>query len=303
MSGPPTQRNPSGTGTNPTAKRRKSLYLIRHAESEENRRLASLQNVVRCILGLSWPETSVVKAALELMDVSGQVDSPVSPRGKLQISDVRSQLRHGNFLESNGVELILHSPLQRAWETCVGLFPPESIAGGQLLSSTSSTAGSACKMEETDLLLEKTPTEWIFTSSFHERIRQFAEFVEQRPESTVVAVGHSQFFRAMLGVNFKFNNCDVWHVELSSSTSTPLLPPSPSAPLCPSAEAAGACTPQTVDGEEDSIATQPPWSNLRQVFVCSPSETEPNEKETNGADSASPVDDGDKPSSAKDKNA
>jgi broad specificity phosphatase PhoE len=276
--------------------------LIRHAESEENRRLASLQNVVRCVLGLSWPATSDVKAALELMDVSGQVDSPVSPRGKLQISDVRSQLRRGNFLESNGVELILHSPLQRAWETCMGLFPPESIAGGQLLSSTSATAGSACKMEETDLLLEKTPTEWIFTSSFHERIRQFAEFVEQRPESTVVAVGHSQFFRAMLGVNFKFSNCDVWHVELATPL-TSLLPSSPSAPLCPSADAAGACIPRTVDGEEGSIATQPPWSNLRQVLVCSPSN--PNGKETDGldSDSASPVDDGDKPSSAKDKNA
>lgn len=298
MSGAPVhQRNPNLT------KKRKSLYLIRHAESEENRRLASLQNVIWSVLGLSWPMSADVRAALELVDVSGQVDSPVSSRGKLQILDMRAQLERERFLEANGVELIVHSPLQRAWETSMGLFPPESIVAGKPLATT----GSACRMEETDLLLEKTPTEWIFTSTFHERIRQFAEFVEDRPETTIVAVGHSQFFRAMLGLGFKFNNCDVWHVELSTSSSSPK-----SAPLGPTPDAAAGTASSLHAGkgeenEEESIATQPPWSNLRRVFVCSnPSESSGTETDGGGrsdgphvgADSV-----GDNPSSAKDKNA
>jgi broad specificity phosphatase PhoE len=296
MSGSPTHPpNP-----NPT-KKRKSLYLIRHAESEENRRLASLQSVIWSVLGLSWPKSADVRAALELVDVSGQVDSPVSSRGKLQILDMRTQLERERFLEANGVELILHSPLQRAWETSMGLFPPESILAGKPLTTT----GSACRMEETDLLLEKTPTEWIFTSTFHERIRQFAEFVEDRPETTIVAVGHSQFFRAMLGLRFKFNNCDVWHVELALPSSSS---PQSSALGSMSDPAGTASSLDAGNGElEEVIATQPPWSDLRRVFVCS-SISESSGTETDGGSGSDGPhvgadNDGGNPSSAKDKNA
>ena len=38
-----------------------------------------------------------------------------------------------------------------------------------------------------------------------------------QPETAIAVVGHSQFFKAMLNLDFKFGNCDVWQVELSLS--------------------------------------------------------------------------------------
>jgi broad specificity phosphatase PhoE len=243
--------------------------LIRHAESEENRRLASLQSVVRSVWTLSWPSSADVAAAFELANVPGQVDSAVSARGREQIADVRSQLEAGNFVERRGIDLILHSPLQRARDTCLGLFPPAP------------PSESPCRVEETDLLLEKTPVEWILSSSFHGRLQDFVSFVQSRPESRIVAVGHSQFFRAMLQLGFKFDNCDVWHVELS-----PTPPPPPTSSSLPTiatwstflSSAMTTVTRRTSstdpdwkslnDDGESNHSVPPPWSNLQRLMTC-----------------------------------
>ena len=38
--------------------------------------------------------------------------------------------------------------------------------------------------------------------------------MEEQPEERVVVVGHSQWFKRCLGMTFKFDNCDVWKVEI-----------------------------------------------------------------------------------------
>ena len=67
----------------PTTKR---VYLIRHAESEENRRLASLTKSLKGLGSLKLPTKDDVMASMELLNVRAQLDSDVSAVGKKQVS-------------------------------------------------------------------------------------------------------------------------------------------------------------------------------------------------------------------------
>jgi len=178
----------------------KTVYLIRHAESEENRRLRSFKTVVKSFSRLSWPSSSHVWAAAELLHVSNQVDSDVSPIGQLQIQTMAQQLAEINFMKH--IQLVLHSPLVRAQQTAQGLLGcrPDTV-----------------RVEETSLLAEKTPTEWIPGQyySFANRIQEFEQYLCQQEETHLVIVGHSQFFKAMLNLDYKFGNCDVYQVEFN----------------------------------------------------------------------------------------
>ena len=43
---------------------------------------------------------------------------------------------------------------------------------------------------------------------------EFKGWVCDQPENSIAVVGHSQFFKAMLELDYKFANCDVWEVTL-----------------------------------------------------------------------------------------
>ena len=64
----------------------KTVYLIRHAESDENRRQACLKSSVKGLGKLKLPKREDVVASMELMNVGAQLDSCVSPRGQAQVS-------------------------------------------------------------------------------------------------------------------------------------------------------------------------------------------------------------------------
>jgi hypothetical protein len=181
---------------------------------------------------------------------------------------MRSQLEAADFLTRHGVELVLHSPLQRARDTCLGLFPPPS----------ETSSDPRWLVEETELLLEKTPMEWILSSSFYSRLQEFVSAIQCRPETRIVAVGHSQFFRAMLHQGFKFENCDVWHVELSSASAAP-PPPGTATSMTTSWKAfLNSALKTNAAGKESTEAARReaavdysvplPWSNLRKVLTC-----------------------------------
>ena len=44
------------------------------------------------------------------------------------------------------------------------------------------------------------------------RIEAFESWLPKQSEETIAVVGHSQYFKAMLGLPYKFGNCDVWRV-------------------------------------------------------------------------------------------
>ena len=192
----------------------KTIYLIRHAESEENRKLGSLKNVFRSLSRFSLPSSQDIAAGVSFMNIPAQVDSDVSEVGKQQIEQLAIKLNEANFVMN--VELVAHSPLSRARQTSEGMLGC-SAQGEQVLEQKDPVQ----RVVELDLLLEKTPAEWIpgNFASFQSRMDKFEGWLQKQEESKIAIVGHSQYFKAMLGLDFKFGNCDVWQLQFNTSTS------------------------------------------------------------------------------------
>ena len=251
---------------------RKTIYLIRHAESDENRRQQSLVQSISKVRNLILPTKADLAASLELVDVNAQIDSDVSEVGKRQIDQVGDQLRAANFVVRGGIQLVVHSPLRRARQTSAGMLgcvapkekdtrtsspfprarrasagvlecvapiidtaprdgsmrrngsigaglgsllnpiPPDPTAGGM-------AAPSVSRIVELPELSERTPLEWLPVNhdTFTNRIASFEKWLAEQPETTIAVVGHSHYFQCMLGLNYKFRNCDVWRVTYDSS--------------------------------------------------------------------------------------
>jgi hypothetical protein len=142
----------------------------------------------------------------------------------------------------------------------------------------------------TELLLEKTPAEWtpVYFQAFKDRIHRLECWIAEQPERNIVLVGHSQFFKAMLGLNFKFGNCEVWKVDFDPSMSQPTAAADvansrsnttititsavavtevdkkmSSTPLSTTTPAVG-----RQDSTDSGCQLPPQWSNLQQVFSC-----------------------------------
>lgn len=228
----------------------KTVYFIRHAESEENRRIAALSRVFRGLGRLSLPSSADVVASTELMNVAAQVDSNVSDIGAKQISQMGEKLRDVKFLVSTGIQLVAHSPLLRARETSEGML-------GCIAPDTK--VDPVNRVVELDLLAEKTPKEWApgYFSAFKKRISSFEHWLAEQPETTVAIVGHSQYFKAMFGLDFKFGNCDVWQATFHPAK----------------LKIVGSTESETVETctktEDKAVWTLPPqWSNLQQLYKC-----------------------------------
>jgi len=196
----------------------KTVFLIRHAESDENRRIAALSRSWQKLKGFSLPKASDLSTSTELLNVSAQVDSNVSDIGARQIAHMGEKLRKDNFVESTGIELVIHSPLLRARQTSEGMLGCMTESGdgieGKRVSSVS-------RVLETDLLLEKKPAEWtpLYHNQFLQRISDFETWLGKQPEQIIAIVGHSQYFKAMLGLDEKFGNCEVWKINFGAQPS------------------------------------------------------------------------------------
>lgn len=187
--------------------------MIRHAESEENRRLGSIRTAAQAVARFSWPKSNDVSAALEWIRVSQQIDSELSDFGKKQVKYMAEILQESSFVSNSRIQLVAHSPLVRAKETSLGML-------GCMAPDVKVDAVET--VYELDLLSEKTPAEWIpgNSASFYRRLAALEDWIAQRPETVMALVGHSQFFKALLSLNYKFGNCDVVQVQFQSDNNT-----------------------------------------------------------------------------------
>jgi phosphohistidine phosphatase SixA len=185
----------------------KTVYLIRHAESEENRRVLALKAALTALTKFSLPKGKDVLAACELINVSEQIDSHVSAFGTEQIKYMSNVLEETEFLKHHSIDLIAHSPLIRAKQTAMGM-----------LSIVEENQNERPRVEQLDLLIEKTPTEWLpgNSAALQKRLVGLEDWVSAQPESVIVLVGHSQFFKNLLDLEYKFNNCDVMQIQFSA---------------------------------------------------------------------------------------
>ena len=224
----------------------KTVYFIRHAESEENRRLASMKTVFADIGSFAIPKASDFTEGLRWFD-HGNADSDVSERGKEQITEMAAILGKADFLNACGIEMVVHSPLVRAKETCKGIL--ECAAPDVVVDPVK-------RVVELDLMIEKTLTEWsIAHKAYQNRLKDLEKWLSEQSETKIVLVGHSQFFKSLLGLDFKFGNCDVWKSDFDYSLVSGAPAHQPASPWS-KLEKLYACEQvSSRDGEESSSKT------------------------------------------------
>ena len=242
---------------------KKTVYLIRHAESEENRRIAAFSRSFQSLKKFTLPKSSDVLSSTELLNVPAQVDSNVSGIGANQISHMGEKLRKEKFVESNRISLVVHSPLLRARQTSEGML---NCMAGSSSDDEEIKASTVSRVIQTDLLLEKTLSEWtpMYYNGFIKRIRNFEAWLGEQPEETIALVGHSQFFKAMLGVQFKFDNCEVWKVDFEETTTIPGTSDDDASKVNQSAgneKHSSSC-------KDTTLSLPSCWSNLEKVHAC-----------------------------------
>ncbi len=124
-----------------------------------------------------------------------------------------------------GIQLVAHSPLKRARQTCYGML--QCVAPSSSKTSQDGDAGQSnnnddgCKhpsvqrVVELDILSERTPIEWFpgQHDAFTKRIAEFEMWLSEQPEEVIAIVGHSLYFKNMLGLESKFSNVDVWSIQ------------------------------------------------------------------------------------------
>ena len=142
-----------------------------------------------------------------------------------KIDQLGKRLTNDRFVQQMGIALVAHSPLKRARQTSHGMLQsvtPSSTT--QDINVDSSYLGSkhpsVQRVIELEMLLERTPKEWLPTyySEYAKRIHSFEVWLSEQPEEVIAIVGHSQYFRSMLGLKSKFNNVDVWSLEFDPSS-------------------------------------------------------------------------------------
>ena len=191
-------RTISPTTTLRAVEKRKTLILIRHAQSVENVKVTHLCDGLQRIRKFQFPTWQQIVSTLSLLSLT--VDSKVSELGKRQICDMKDILRDENFWKLK-IELIVCSPLSRAQDTCNGILPSDN---------------SGVKVVTLDDLEEATIYEHIFSSTLMKRIENFKRWLAETDEETIVIVGHSQYFKKMLQLKTLMRNCDVWQCDFSS---------------------------------------------------------------------------------------
>eukprot|EP00912_Choanoflagellata_sp_UC4_P002047 UC4_evm3s1308 len=187
----------------------KTLYLVRHAESEENvkvRAVTSGWNRTRRFRGFFTPYELLQGIRL----LACNTNAKLSQAGELQLIEQRRRIDAQNFsAQSVGAEVIVHSPLIRAKRTAYRLFV-EGFDKSQVQSPT--------PVYEIRDLTERKPYEYIFNGPFNNRISRLITWLQKRPEQCLIIVGHGQFFKRMLGVEWKFRNVDIFKTDFEVET-------------------------------------------------------------------------------------
>jgi len=186
----------------------KTIFLIRHAESAENALMQGVARSWNALKQFSLPALNDLKGGVELASAmaTGATDECLlSENGQAQVAEVRKLLLdHAetlNVLKKEPV-VVTCSPMLRAKLTCEGLFKDVLPSGVEVLTLET--------LREIIPIDYVAPTRWANAKS---RILDFEKWVAQQTAPNIVVVGHSHYFRHMLGVDFKFSNCEVWKAK------------------------------------------------------------------------------------------
>jgi phosphohistidine phosphatase SixA len=175
---------------------KKSIVFIRHAQSEENVKAIRFFDGLSRLRNFQAPSMQQISSTLSLASLT--VNAPLSQLGKRQILDMHMILKDKEFWVQQKFDLIVCSPLTRAKETCEGLLPRERDGVNTMII---------------DDLEEATPYEHVFSGTLLKRINSFKHWLANREEKRILVVGHSQYFKKLLGQSSLMRNCDVWQCD------------------------------------------------------------------------------------------
>ena len=144
----------------------KTLYLIRHAQSEQNVAIARFNR--------GDPSALVAIACLGY-------DAPLSSTGEAQLQAARESL--ADFAAEHCVELVAHSKYVRAKTTARALF-----------------GGTERPLLMLPFLHERTLSEYLIPTLLDGRIAELRAWLDRREERVIALVGHGQFFKRALGL-------------------------------------------------------------------------------------------------------
>lgn len=165
------------------------------------------------------------------MTVLGHVDSILSEKGQLQVLDAQLWATATNFIDD--VDVIAHSPLQRARETCYGIFGLDVAENQGFVDHGTKATTSTSTNLRTDIppvvqlncLQEVTPFETVTggKKAVRTRIKELERWIDQQDDAQrICLVGHSEYFQILLkhiGMDHKPKNCDVWRASYEPQNS------------------------------------------------------------------------------------
>jgi len=276
---------PSRTSATSTEK---TIYLVRHAESLENVACKGARNVQAACVSRKLPHVQDVSDALTLafkMFRPAFMNAALSELGENQVSQLHKNLQQDDFwgklkqkfasssgdMEMLGLPLMVHSPLVRAKQTAYGaLLGSQHMDPSELCDSNNDPAAIVLKdgvrIQELTSLREVNPKEIIGDTlkpwrrkqpkTIDCRIREFEEWIESRPEDTIVVVGHSVYFKRMLNLPKTFDNCDVWEAKFDSSQSVATKSSIQSAP---------GAQEKAIDNVDNAAYLPRSWKSLQRV--------------------------------------
>jgi phosphohistidine phosphatase SixA len=153
----------------------KTVFLVRHAQSE--------QNIATARLKAGDPTALLTIAALGY-------DAPCSEAGATQLATARQKAER--LVGSRCIALVAYSPLRRAVETARVLF-----------------GGTNVPMMEVPQMYERTLPEYFFPFLLERRVEAVREWICTRNEQVIALVGHGQFFKRALGNGATQNNVEI----------------------------------------------------------------------------------------------
>ena len=175
-------RGDTRPATTTTSSSSKTIYLVRHAQSEQNVTTHRLQH-------------GDILAVGSLMSLG--YDAPVSKEGQMQLDAARERL--ATFVRDKGIALVAHSPLQRAVATANAIFQ-----------------GRGPPLVERQEMYERTVSEYFAPSLLDQRIEQLREWIVSREETVIALVGHGQYFKRCLGAPRVMENIEVIECSFNS---------------------------------------------------------------------------------------
>ena len=218
------QQHPEKTTTT------KTIYLIRHAESLENVAYAGARRVQAAYASRQLPALTDITDALQLsfkMFRPAVMNAALSELGRHQVAQLHQNLERDGFWNnqnnkidktSSSSSLLVHSPLLRAKQTAYGARWGPDLMDNAEPPMEGDILQLPCLKEvnPVEMIKDALTAPWTKHKSIDYRIQELEQWIQSRPEDTIVVVGHSVYFKRMLNLPKAFDNCDVWEAKFAS---------------------------------------------------------------------------------------